>query len=103
MTASPNSTKKWIRWSSGGGAVPGDSPLWGRRPAAGDPTAVRPARGHGQRYQSGEVDRAGRVSKCGDGMVRGLLFEAAKILLRRSTRPTALLEAASRRRPIAMP
>ena len=29
-------------------------------------------------YQSGKVDRAGRVSKCGDGMVRGPLFEAAK-------------------------
>src|SRR6516225_6041255 len=42
------------------------------------------------RYQSGEVDRAGRVSKCGDGMVRGLLFEAAKVLLSRSARPCAL-------------
>jgi transposase len=35
-----------------------------------------------RRYQSGEVDHAGRISKCGDGMVRGLLFEAAKVLLR---------------------
>jgi hypothetical protein len=42
------------------------------------------------RYQSGEVDRAGRVSECGDGMVRGLLFEAAKVLLSRSARPCAL-------------
>jgi transposase len=42
------------------------------------------------RYQSGEVDRAGRVSKCGDGMVRSLLFEAAKVLLSRSARPCAL-------------
>jgi transposase len=43
-----------------------------------------------RRYQSGEVDRAGRVSKCGDGLVRGLLFEAAKVLLSRSARPSAL-------------
>ena len=41
-------------------------------------------------YQSGEVDYAGRISKCGDGMVRGLLFEAAKVLLSRSARPSAL-------------
>lgn len=27
-----------------------------------------------KRYQSGEIDAAGRVAKCGDGMVRGLLF-----------------------------
>ena len=43
-----------------------------------------------RRYQSGEVDHAGRISKCGDGMVRGLLFEAAKVLLGRSSRPNAL-------------
>ncbi len=43
-----------------------------------------------RRYQSGEVDHAGRISKCGDGMVRGLLFEAAKVLLSRSARPSAL-------------
>ena len=38
-----------------------------------------------RRYQSGEVDYAGRISKCGDGMVRCLLFEAAKVD-RKSTR-----------------
>src|SRR5499427_6624534 len=43
-----------------------------------------------RRYQSGEIDHAGRISKCGDGMVRGLLFEAAKVLLSRSARPSAL-------------
>ena len=43
-----------------------------------------------RRYQSGEVDHAGRVSKCGDGMVRGLLFEAAKVLLSRSAKPSDL-------------
>jgi transposase len=43
-----------------------------------------------RRYQSGEVDVAGRVSKCGDGMVRGLLYEAAKVLLSRSAKPSDL-------------
>ena len=37
-----------------------------------------------------EIDHAGRISKCGDGMVRSLLFEAAKVLLSRSARPSAL-------------
>src|SRR5262249_8720677 len=41
-----------------------------------------------RRYQSGEVDQAGRVSKCGGGMVRGLLYEAAKVLLSRSAKPS---------------
>ena len=43
-----------------------------------------------RRYQSGEVDQPGRISKCGDGMVRGLLFEAAKVLLSRCCKPSAL-------------
>jgi transposase len=43
-----------------------------------------------RRYQSGEVDLAGRISKCGDGMVRGLMFEAAKVLLSRSAKPSDL-------------
>jgi transposase len=34
-----------------------------------------------QRCQSGEVDRAGRISKCGDGFVRTCLYEAAGVLL----------------------
>lgn len=37
-----------------------------------------------RRYQSGEVDRSGGISKCGDRMTRSLLFEAAHILLTRS-------------------
>lgn len=32
-------------------------------------------------YQSGEIDRTGRISKCGDGMSRHYLFEAAGVLL----------------------
>jgi transposase len=43
-----------------------------------------------RRYQSGEVDLAGRVSRRGDSMVRGLLFEAAKVVLSRSARPSDL-------------
>lgn len=43
-----------------------------------------------RRYQSGEVDHSGRISKVGDGMVRSALYEAATVLLRRSTRPSAL-------------
>jgi transposase len=37
-----------------------------------------------RRYQSGELDRMGRISKCGDGMLRSLLFEAAQVLLTRA-------------------
>lgn len=36
-----------------------------------------------RRYQSGETDRGGRISKCGDGLLRSLLFEAATVLLTR--------------------
>ena len=34
-----------------------------------------------QRYQSGEVDLTGRISKYGDGFVRTCLYEAAGVLL----------------------
>jgi transposase len=43
-----------------------------------------------RRYQSGEVDRTGGISKCGDSMVRRYLFEAANVLLSRVTRWSAL-------------
>ncbi len=36
-----------------------------------------------RRHASGEVDWTGRISKCGDGMVRTYLFEAAGVLLTR--------------------
>ncbi len=36
-----------------------------------------------RRYASGEVDWSGRISKCGDAMVRSYLFEAAGVLLTR--------------------
>ena len=34
-----------------------------------------------KRHQSGEMDWSGRVSKCGDGAMRGLLFEAASSVI----------------------
>ena len=34
-----------------------------------------------KRYQSGEVDYDGRVSKCGDALLRTMLYEAAQVLL----------------------
>jgi transposase len=43
-----------------------------------------------RRYQSGEVDRVGRISKVGDDRVRTMLYEAANTLLSRSTRWSAL-------------
>ena len=39
-----------------------------------------------KRHQSGETDWSGRVSKCGDGAMRGLLFEAAGCLIRQVKR-----------------
>jgi len=36
------------------------------------------------KYQSGEIDRTGRISKCGDEMMRVMLYEAAQIILFRS-------------------
>jgi len=37
-----------------------------------------------RRHASGEVDWSGRISKCGDAMVRTYLFEAAGVLLTRA-------------------
>ena len=38
------------------------------------------------RHQSGERDRPGAISRCGDGMMRTMLYEAAQSMLVRSTR-----------------
>lgn len=35
-------------------------------------------------YQSGEIDRSGHISKCGDRMMRHLLYEAAPVLMTRT-------------------
>ena len=54
-----------------------------------------------KKYQSGETDRDGGVSKVGDAMVRTALFEAAHVMLTRATRFSSLkrwaLEVAQRR------
>ncbi|WP_095407244.1 MULTISPECIES: transposase [Rhodomicrobium] len=36
-----------------------------------------------RRYASGEIDWTGRISKCGDAMLRSYLYEAASVLLTR--------------------
>jgi transposase len=43
-----------------------------------------------RRYQSGEVDYTGGISKCGDRRVRTLLYEAANVMLTRYKRPLKL-------------
>ena len=51
-----------------------------------DPARFRKSRSVGayvglttRRYASGETDRTGRISKCGDSMLRSYLFEAANV------------------------
>ena len=43
-----------------------------------------------RRYSSGEVDWTGRISKCGDSMLRSYLYEAAGVLLTRVQKWSAL-------------
>ena len=38
------------------------------------------------KYQSGEINRTGAISKCGDEMMRVMLYEAAQSMLVRSTK-----------------
>ena len=38
------------------------------------------------KYQSGQSERTGAISKCGDEMMRVMLYEAAQVMLVRSTR-----------------
>jgi transposase len=80
-------------------SVPGVGPVTALAFAAAidDPTRFRRSRQVGaylgltpRRYQSGEVDRPGHISKAGDGLTRTLLFEAANALLTRSRKPSAL-------------
>lgn len=63
------------------------------RATVGDPHRFRSARAVGawlgltpRRYASGEIDRTGRISKCGDRMTRTFLYEAANVLLSRVAR-----------------
>jgi len=43
-----------------------------------------------RRYASGEIDWTGRISKCGDKMLRSYLYEAANVLLTRVARWSTL-------------
>jgi transposase len=43
-----------------------------------------------RRYSSGQIDYQGHISKCGDGLVRSTLYEAASVLLTRVRAPSAL-------------
>jgi transposase len=72
--------------------VPGIGPITALafHSAIDDPSRFRRSRSVGayfgltpRRYASGEVDWSGRISKCGDTMVRSYLFEAAGVLLTR--------------------
>src|SRR5262245_18868863 len=62
-----------------------------------DPTRFRRSRSVGayvglttRRHASGEMDWSGRISKCGDAMLRTYLFEAANVLLTRVPKWSAL-------------
>ena len=72
--------------------VPGIGPITALafHSAIDEPTRFRRSRSVGayvgltpRRYASGEVDWSGRISKCGDRMLRSYLFEAAGVLLTR--------------------
>jgi transposase len=67
------------------------------RTAVDDPARFRKSKELGpyfgltpSKYQSGEVDWTGRISKVGDAMVRTALFEAANVMLSRVTRFSTL-------------
>jgi transposase len=48
----------------------------GKLASAGWPFGLTPSR-----YQSGEINRPGAISRCGDEMMRVMLYEAAHIIL----------------------
>jgi transposase len=43
-----------------------------------------------RQYQSGEVDRSDRISRCGDTLARTLLYEAAVVILSRVKKASSL-------------
>ena len=80
-------------------AVPGVGPLTALafRATIDQPDRFRRSRDVGahlgltpRRYQSGETDVQGRISRCGDELARTALYEAAHSLLIRSTKWSAL-------------
>ena len=79
--------------------VPGVGPVVALNVVAlvDDPSRFRRAENVGaflgltpRRHQSGELDWSGRISRCGDGTMRSLLFEAATTLIGRVQKFSAL-------------
>jgi transposase len=79
--------------------VPGVGPITALcfKATIDDPTRFRRSRSVGayvglttRRHASGELDWSGRISKCGDAMLRMYLFEAAGVLLTRVPKWSAL-------------
>ena len=79
--------------------VPGVGPITALcfKATIDDPTRFKRSRSVGayvglttRRHASGEVDWSGRISKCGDRMLRMYLFEAAGVLLTRVPKWSAL-------------
>jgi transposase len=71
--------------------------------AIDDPTRFRSSKAVGahfgltpKKYQSGETDVAGRISKIGDAGVRTALYEAANVILTRAVKGSALKSWAAR-------
>jgi transposase len=82
-------------------SVPGIGPVSGLSYVSTieDPSRFRNSRAVGahlgltpRRYQSGEINRSGRISRCGDSLVRTMLYEAAIVIQTRVRRPNALKE-----------
>ena len=73
--------------------VPGIGPITALcfKATIDDPTRFKRSRSVGayvglttRRHASGEIDWTGRISKCGDAMLRSYLFEAAGVALKQS-------------------
>ncbi len=43
-----------------------------------------------RKYASGQIDYDGRITKCGDALMRSHLYEAAQVLMRRSSKKSDL-------------
>lgn len=80
-------------------SVPGIGPLTGLAyvSTVEDPRRFGSSRSVGahfgltpRQYQSGEIDRSGRISRCGDSLARTLMYEAAVVILTRLKRPCSL-------------
>ena len=69
---------------------PSPQPLRGRTTSR-NPDRLEPGFGlTTRRYQSGEVDYDGHISRRGDARLRGLLYEAAAVILTRSSTDSTL-------------